>query len=322
MRFSRRALIFSAAGGFVLPLAPLLMFAHACSLDEFEPLPRSTSSASTSASTSSSGGGGGGGDSGAPPICPPEMAKINPGTLTSFCIDRYEVTRADYAAFLKVADGGTAPSDVCAWNKLDQPPASTPASLPVSFVDWCDAYAYCAFRGKRLCGSVDGGSVSFSSPDLRNLIGDQWQAACSNGYLHPYPYGDNFVLGRCADCNPEAGCAPDGIPEAGPDGDAPDLQNPAAAQVGAFSDCVTNGVYDLSGNVAEWEDSCLQKAVDDAGKRLPENDTCSVRGGSFKFPNTKNISSCLACAANCGSNKQPRNTKASDIGFRCCKDLE
>lgn len=331
MRFSRRALIFSAAGGFLLPLAPILMFAHACSLNEFEPIPRSTSSASTSASTSSSGSGSGssggsgsgdgGGDGGARPTCPSDMAEIHAGAGSGFCIDRYEVTRGDYATFLKVADAGPAPLDVCAWNGFNPPPPSSPAALPVASVDWCDAWAYCASKGKRLCGSVDGGSVSLN-PDLRSVSTDEWQAACSNGVTTIYPYGNSFVSGRCSDCNPKAGCAPDGIPEAGPDVNAPDVHNPAPAEVGAFSDCLTNGVYDLSGNVAEWEDSCAKSAPDDGGTRHPENDTCSARGGSFKLPNAKIGSACLACSACSSGTTMARSRKSDDVGFRCCKDLE
>jgi formylglycine-generating enzyme len=318
MRPSRRALLFLAT----VPLVPSLVLAHACSLSEFESGATATSAVSTSASTSGSGGASGDGDTGGPPTCPPKMAEIHPGAGPSFCIDRYEVTRGDYASFLKVADAGPKPPEVCAWNTFDPAPTLSPRSLPVDHVDWCDAYAYCASSGKRLCGSVKGGSVSFV-PDLRSSIADQWQAACSNGVTTLFPYGDSFILGRCSDCVPEAGCAPDGIPEAGPDGQPSTLHSPAVAAVGAFEGCVTNGVYDLSGNVAEWEDSCLESEPDSTGKRHPENDTCSVRGGSFKLPNAKVGSSCLACStANCKSNKQLRNRRYDDVGFRCCKDLE
>ena len=59
------------------------------------------------------------------------------------------------------------------------------------------------------------------------------------------------------------------------------------------------GVFDLTGNVGEWEDSC------DSG------DLCHVRGGSFE----KSVQTDLGCGAN---RSLPRNSVAPDVGFRCC----
>ena len=47
----------------------------------------------------------------------------------------------------------------CAWNtdftpSAAWPPAPTQANHPVVWVDWCDAFAYCAGAGKRLCGPL------------------------------------------------------------------------------------------------------------------------------------------------------------------------
>jgi hypothetical protein len=70
---------------------------------------------------------------------------------------------------------------------------------------------------------------------------------------------------------------------------------------GSKVDCkASDAVYDLSGNLAEWEDSC------DVGG------ACRVRGGSH----TSTRSGDLGCAAD---ERQPKTTRSDEIGFRCCE---
>ena len=61
------------------------------------------------------------------------------------------------------------------------------------------------------------------------------------------------------------------------------------------------GLFDMSGNAAEWEDAC----DDFAG--------CRVRGGGFSDKKAQD----LACAAD---RVELRMFKADDVGFRCCSD--
>jgi formylglycine-generating enzyme required for sulfatase activity len=64
------------------------------------------------------------------------------------------------------------------------------------------------------------------------------------------------------------------------------------------------GVYDLSGNVFEFEDSCT-------GYK-DQNDVCPIRGGAFSA-----FSGQLTCdAPNC----LYRFQALEDVGFRCCSD--
>jgi hypothetical protein len=100
-------------------------------------------------------------------------AMINVGT---HCIDSTEVTNTAYEAFVATipgdagaVDASTQPS-FCSWNTdlnhIDtfyDRTAPTYGQLPVNGVDWCDAYAFCRWAGKRLCGGRDGGAAPFDA---------------------------------------------------------------------------------------------------------------------------------------------------------------
>lgn len=68
-------------------------------------------------------------------------------------------------------------------------------------------------------------------------------------------------------------------------------------------------VYDLSGNVSEWEDSCERSSQDLAATATDE---CRTRGGSYASPLTA-----LACDTVPASALRC-NAVAPDVGFRCC----
>ena len=65
----------------------------------------------------------------------------------------------------------------CEWNYTFQPsePGADPEH-PVTHVDFCDAVAFCAWAGKRLCGKIGGGELSFAELSLASE--SQWFAAC------------------------------------------------------------------------------------------------------------------------------------------------
>ena len=269
-------------------------------------------------------GGSGGGDAGpgdAASPCPAEMVGITSSADSGYCVDKLEVTNGAYAVFLAQADGGASPDPPgkCDWSTSHAPLVTLDGGdlLPVLGVDWCDAYAYCKWAGKRLCGAVGGGPVS---PDRRDTLDGQWFSACSHKATRSYPYGADFEITDCADCNPAAGCDSDASPPTS-----------APAPVGTRKECAGGytGLLDMSGNAAEWEDGCddgglRPDAADDAGKPIadPRYDTCYHRGGSFLLPHgAETGQACLGCASQfCPVAADLRSHHPRDVGLRCCLD--
>jgi formylglycine-generating enzyme required for sulfatase activity len=218
----------------------------------------------------------------------------------NFCIDSTEVTIAQYKAWLDKPTTSTANQYyLCGWNDsfvptMDWPPTDPTSSKPVTYVDWCDAYAYCKDMGKHLCGKIGGGSNGFN--DYTDYTKSQWFAACtSNGAYAPsgYPYGNTYSPSSC---------------------NTRDYWGSGVGTLMYVKElflCQSSlpgyvGVYDLSGNVQEWEDSCDGTAG--------ASDTCRQRGGSFWARAADGFigSQCSAGGIN------PRSVKQDDSGFRCC----
>jgi len=238
------------------------------------------------------GGAGGASDGGGGAVsCPVDMVRVEDDDLgVDFCIDRTEVTLEAYGAFLAVAEASTpAQPSACVSNRAftNRPDGTCPdftsaSELPVHCVDWCDAWAYCDYAGKRLCRGLDGESLAWSDAAILG----EWHFACSAGLTQPYPYGDS--------ADPMA-CHVDG--EIGKE------------PVGSFFGCEGGfaGIFDMQGNVSEWIDACESDAPDAR---------CRVRGG-----NTYGSATQWTCDRVQNDMQVDRlDADQRVVGIRCCAD--
>lgn len=249
-------------------------------------------------------GGGSGdasGDAALPNRCPsargPAMLEVAASGGRGFCIDATEVTGAQYRAFVAATDKPARIAS-CAWNTAYEPLptdscaavyAAHPGDEPVTCVDWCDAWTYCAWAGKRLCGRVGGGPRASTSDGARDPATNQWFAACTGGDANrTYAYGAPYDPKRCNGSDYEAG--------------APLPVTSLPACVGAAP-----GLYGMSGNAAELGDAC-----DPAADGRPESDRCALHGGGFVHGEEN-----VRCAT---YYLGPRSGRFADLGFRCCAD--
>jgi formylglycine-generating enzyme len=234
------------------------------------------------------------------PSGPGVLARVDVPGGSCFWIEQTEVTVDEYAGWLSDVPDGAVQWETawCKWKKersrpLDRAADGCAADIPsfdtqafgprkpVRCVDFCDAEAFCAYAGKRLC--YGGGSRGVQGP---RGVPKEWLLACTNGFTTVYPWG-NLPDGN--DCNVNSG---EQVPY----------------EVGRQAQCQSpSGVADLLGNVAEWTLSC--SFVQPGQQDVPTS--CLVHGGAFDQP-------LEACAA---ETNLPNDTRRIDIGFRCCEDL-
>jgi sulfatase modifying factor 1 len=225
-------------------------------------------------------------------LCVANSVAIDAG----YSIDATEVTRGQYAAWLATKPALPAASDPnCGWNtSYELDPTCWDASPengvtdgdehPVVCVNWCDAFAYCAGVGKRLCGKIGGGTNA--QADLANANASEWYRACSSDGADAYPYGQTYSSAACDTYDHPTSTSPH-----------------TSLVVGSLSTCQSSvagyqGVFDMAGNAYEWDDSC-------SGPGAAEY--CQTRGGS------------IVGQSNCAYNiESARSTTFDDMGFRCC----
>jgi formylglycine-generating enzyme required for sulfatase activity len=226
-----------------------------------------------------------------------------------FCIDATEVSVEQYNAWLTGNPNPANQGSECAsWNTSFVPSTDAtnycnyfdyPAVVanspkrPIRCVDWCDAAAFCGWAGKRLCGSIGSGSNAFNKPTDPDE--NEWFRACSQAGTRDFPYADIFNEMACI------GAEYDGNPAVEPGKDYPRDVGSTASCEGGFP-----GLFDMSGNVEEWEGSCNGSNSKD--------DACLTRGGAFTH-----LEGDLMCASNVGTT---RGTNSIIIGFRCCADFK
>lgn len=199
-------------------------------------------------------------------------------------VDSTEVTQKQYAAFRKDAKPGDQPASLCKTLNLTYEPDASCLSKATSAgdeqpqvcVDLCDAGAFCRWAGKELCRADEGIVANIGGP------ADPWYHACAGPSDRSYPYGHSFDSETCNVSSKGVG---------------------ATLPVSSLTGCVSErGIFDLSGNVAEWTEEC-------SGTNA--SDKCTVRGGSFADSQS---------AARCTSRVAAMSRDQADekVGFRCC----
>jgi len=232
-------------------------------------------------------------------------------TVPAFAIDRYEVTCAEFAAFLEahgnLADeaieyldaedadapiaevgGSWQPRDACR-RTPDGPADDSCADHPVWEVTWYGARDFCAAKGGRLPSEAE------------------WERAAAGTADWLFPWGDIEPGPTRANCI-ESICV-DGYL--------------AAAPVGSFpAGASTLGIEDLAGNVGEWVADeyhpTYERAPTDGSAWVtaqPPNqpELVVVRGGGW----TSAVGDLRATAR---SAYPPISTPSFPIGFRCAYD--
>lgn len=254
----------------------------------------------------------------------PEMVPIPMPNGGAICIDQSEVTRAQYSDFLADIASGTKVEDEAICEHLidghepDSFCMNEPSvckgncdNHPQVCINWCNAWAFCKWAGKRLCGKVGGGQFDTEEQEpvdgFRDSARGEWVHACSVGQepgdlSQGYPYGLQYDAQACNGYeNSETGC----------DGGTCTTREVMSLQTcqatGAYS-----GVFDLSGNVAELIDACTDNTA---------VYSCIMLGGSFALPMVQIEGP--ARWASCGYGWGPsRDLGSNDVGFRCCADGE
>ena len=144
-------------------------------------------------------------------------------------------------------------------------------------IAFTQAQAACQAAGMRLCKVTRNGSGV--------VMRDEWGAACGGASQTVYPYGNSYGATTCD----------------GRDYSDPDAQLPT----GALAGCTTpDGVFDASGNLAEWTD-------DPHGMTSDGRQAYTLRGGSYDT---------IASGLSCGFmfDTVPLDFVFPDTGFRCC----
>ena len=181
--------------------------------------------------------------------------------LPTFYMARYEVTVAQYAAFLNASDHPV----------LDPKAVQAPPDHPVTWVAWTDAIAYADWLNGELRIRADAGDLGAG---VTELIRDgwrvtlpteaQWEKAARGNDGRIYPWGDA----------PAPGFA--------------NYRARSSAPVGSF-DCppCAHELSDMSGNGWEWTISPYQPypfTDADDGETLRSEALWVMRGGSFGDP--------------------------------------
>lgn len=229
----------------------------------------------------------------------------------NFAVGRYEVTRGQYAAFVRAT--GRAAGDCSidrgnsgSWERdvggtWQDPGFAQGDDHPVVCVSWDDARAYTQW----LNAATNGG--------YRLLSEAEWEYAARAGSTGAYPWGADVNQG-CAYAN-----AADAMARAAfPDWTTMTCDDGAinTSRVGAYQPNAY-GLFDMHGNATEWASDCY---VDDLG--LIPTDGSSYESNGCQYRPLRGGSWATYSLYLSSANRSPAGgARASTIGFRVARSL-
>ena len=198
--------------------------------------------------------------------------------VRAFWMDRYEVSVRDYMRCVSVGRCEP-PGYAQGAGRFNRP------DYPVSFVSHADAVAYCRFRNARLPREAEFERAARGVTGREFPWGNLYNSHVSN-------HGRLGVLE-----NDES----DGYAELAPVGSFPDGKSP-------------EGIFDLAGNVAEWQAEPYRETSKEAVPEETEGAPRVVRGGGFL--------SGAAFVRGAAREGLLANTRRPDIGLRCARSAQ
>lgn len=244
-------------------------------------------------------------------------------TLPAFMIDTYEVTNAQYKAFIQQTKALDPPAWIqngynvrdeklrgatlenLRWVardyfKLDTDPSTMTRetllaafekmqrlrdTLPVTGVTWDDAYSYCRWAGKRLPTEAE------------------WEKAARGPHGHEYPWGTQW----------DAKKANTGVGQTDNNADSGE----ATAPVGSYPNDISDyGVFDMAGNVSEWVANWYQPYPGATYKHEAFGEIHKVIRGGGAGDGHYALSSFYRTARRAHAEPSAMST---DVGFRCAR---
>ncbi len=234
-----------------------------------------------------------------------------------FAVGVYDVTRAEFATFVKDTgwrtDGGCQFLDGMLWrfdprNSWQHPGFAQTVNDPVVCVSWNDAQAYVRWLNAKVSGKSGSGPYRLPS-------GAEWIYAARGGLVNPIAYYWGHVPSHDHANFGLIDCWPCGVATEGRD------RWEYTSPVGSFPPNEF-GLYDMVGNAWQWSDDCghTALAVTSGGSPWTSGD-CRVRilyGGSYDdLPFTEQVD-----RIETNPNPYPVGIRNYANGFRVVRDLD